>query len=153
EFHAVIKHLHMKGLTPKEIKAELNDVRSTSASAFATIYNVNEFKHGTSTCDVPLLFVDKRDCVTISKQCLMFQRNPDEFLRRFITVNETWIHYFTSETKENFVVPSLTVGHRQSVVARIARLADAKTQMQNHIHRHGQSYISRRVRGDETRYR
>ena len=45
--------------------------------------------------------MNKRDCVTISKQCLeMFQRNPDEFLRRFITVNETWIHYFTSETKE-----------------------------------------------------
>ena len=36
----------------------------------------------------------KRDHVTISKQYLeMFQRNPDEFLRRFITVDETWIHY------------------------------------------------------------
>jgi len=30
----------------------------------------------------------------------MFQRNPDEFLRRFITMDETWIHYFTPETKE-----------------------------------------------------
>jgi len=30
----------------------------------------------------------------------MFQRNPDEFLHRFITVNETWIHYFTPEMKE-----------------------------------------------------
>ena len=30
----------------------------------------------------------------------MFQRNPDEFLRRFITADETWIHYFTLETKE-----------------------------------------------------
>jgi len=29
-----------------------------------------------------------------------FKRNPDEFLRRFITVDETWIHYFTSEMKE-----------------------------------------------------
>ena len=39
--------------------------------------------------------------VTILKQCLeLFQRNPDEFLRRFITVDETWIHYFTPETKE-----------------------------------------------------
>jgi len=26
EFHAVIKHLHMKDLTPKEIKAELDNV-------------------------------------------------------------------------------------------------------------------------------
>ena len=45
----------------------------------------------------------KRDRVTISKQCLeMFpdERNPDEFLRRFITVDKTWIHYFTPETKE-----------------------------------------------------
>ncbi|KAG5328205.1 SETMR methyltransferase, partial [Acromyrmex heyeri] len=152
EFRAVIKHLHMKGLTPKEIKAELDNVHSTSASAFATVYNwVNEFKRGrTSTCDAPrsgcpieaaapeiidkvhdiilidrrvkvcklvetigishgtvisilheqleklstkwvprLLTVDhKRDHMTISKQCLeMFQRNLDEFLRRFITVD------------------------------------------------------------------
>jgi len=44
----------------------------------------------------------KRDRVMISRQCLeMFQHNPDEFLRRFITVDETWIHYFTTpETKE-----------------------------------------------------
>jgi len=34
-------------------------------------------------------YVIKRDRVTISKQCLeIFQRNPDEFLRRFITVDE-----------------------------------------------------------------
>ena len=53
EFCAVIKHLHVKGLTPKEIKAKLNNVHSTSAPAFTTVYNwVNEFKCGrTSTCD------------------------------------------------------------------------------------------------------
>ena len=53
EFCAVIKHLHMKGLTPKEIKAKLDNVHSTSAPAFATVYNwVDEFKRGrTSTCD------------------------------------------------------------------------------------------------------
>jgi len=39
----------MKGLTPKEIKTELDNVHSTSASAFAIVYNwVNEFKRGTS---------------------------------------------------------------------------------------------------------
>ncbi|KAG5346213.1 SETMR methyltransferase, partial [Acromyrmex charruanus] len=150
EFRAVIKYLHMKGLTPKEIKAELDDIHSTSAPAFATVYNwMNEFKRGrTSTCDAPrsgrpikaatpeiidkvdIVLIDRRVKVrefveatgishgtvisilhelgmknrqdgcrvcslwtisaTISKQCLeMFQRNPDEFLRRFITVNET----------------------------------------------------------------
>ena len=30
----------------------------------------------------------------------MFQRNPDESLRPFITVDETWIHYFSPETKD-----------------------------------------------------
>ena len=40
-------------LMPKEIKAELDNIHSTSASAFATVYNwVNEFKRDrTSTCD------------------------------------------------------------------------------------------------------
>jgi len=49
EFRAMIKRLHMKGLIPKEIKTELDNVHSTPASAFAIVYNwVNEFKRGTS---------------------------------------------------------------------------------------------------------
>lgn len=48
-----------------------------------------------------LLTIDqKRNREVISKQCLdIYQRNPDEFLRRFITVDETWIHHYTPETK------------------------------------------------------
>jgi len=38
EFRAVIKHLHMKNLIPKEIK-ELDNVHSTFAPAFAIVYN------------------------------------------------------------------------------------------------------------------
>ncbi|EGI61648.1 Histone-lysine N-methyltransferase SETMAR [Acromyrmex echinatior] len=51
EFRAVIKHLYVKDLTPKEIKAD--NVHGTSAPAFATVYNwVNEFKRGRKfTCD------------------------------------------------------------------------------------------------------
>ena len=29
-----------------------------------------------------------------------FRQNPEEFLGRYITVDETWIHYYTPETKE-----------------------------------------------------
>ncbi|GBP83022.1 Histone-lysine N-methyltransferase SETMAR [Eumeta japonica] len=49
-----------------------------------------------------LLTLDhKRNRVTTSKECLaMFSRNSDEFLRRFVTVDETWIHHNTPETKE-----------------------------------------------------
>ena len=44
EFRAVIKHLYLKGLTPEEIRAELDEVHWTSVLVFATVYNwVNEF--------------------------------------------------------------------------------------------------------------
>ena len=47
EFRAVIKHLYLKGLTSKKIKAKLDKVYATSAPVFATVYNwVNEFKLG-----------------------------------------------------------------------------------------------------------
>lgn len=49
-----------------------------------------------------LLTMDnKRNREITSEQCLtMFKRNPKEFLRRFVTVDETWIHWYTPETKE-----------------------------------------------------
>ena len=31
---------------------------------------------------------------------VLFRRNPDEFLRRYITVDEKWIYHYTPETKE-----------------------------------------------------
>ena len=50
EFRAVIKHLYLNGLTPKQIKAELDEVHGTSAPVFANVYNgVNEFKRGRSS--------------------------------------------------------------------------------------------------------
>ena len=43
----------------------------------------------------------KRNRMTTSEHCLdMFKRNPKEFLRRFVTVDETWIHHYTPEMKE-----------------------------------------------------
>ncbi|KAG5338238.1 SETMR methyltransferase, partial [Acromyrmex charruanus] len=128
----------MKDLTPK---AELDNVHSTSAPVFATVYNwVNEFKRGrTSTCDAlcsgrpieaatPEIIHKIYDIVLTNRRVkvrelvettgishgtvisilheqldikkLSARWMPHEFLCRFITVNETWIHYFTPETKE-----------------------------------------------------
>src|SRR5436190_23298789 len=49
-----------------------------------------------------LLTLDqKRIRMNISKALLeRFKRNESDFLRRLITVDETWIHHFTPETKE-----------------------------------------------------
>jgi len=44
---------------------------------------------------------NKRNRETTSEQCLtLFKRNPKEFLHRFATVDETWIHWYSPETKE-----------------------------------------------------
>ena len=44
---------------------------------------------------------NKRNRASTSDQCLtLFRRNPKEFLRRFVTVDETWVHWYTPETKE-----------------------------------------------------
>jgi len=44
---------------------------------------------------------NKRNRETTSEQCLtLCKRNPKEFLRRFVTVDETWIHWYTPEGKE-----------------------------------------------------
>ena len=45
----------------------------------------------------------KRNRETTSDQCLtLFKRKPKEFLHRYVTivVDETWIHWYTPETKE-----------------------------------------------------
>src|SRR5436189_769022 len=48
-----------------------------------------------------LLTLDqKRVRMKISRTLLaQFRRNKSEFWRRLITVDETWIHYYTPETK------------------------------------------------------
>lgn len=49
-----------------------------------------------------LLTLDqKRRRMDDSTDCLQrFNRNKSEFLRRYITVDETWVHHYTPETKE-----------------------------------------------------
>ncbi|XP_055307456.1 histone-lysine N-methyltransferase SETMAR-like [Sitodiplosis mosellana] len=44
---------------------------------------------------------EKRIRVTTSKRNLaLFNRNPNEFLRRIITTDETWIHFYTHESSQ-----------------------------------------------------
>jgi histone-lysine N-methyltransferase SETMAR len=49
-----------------------------------------------------LLTIDqKRVRADMSRECLsLYQKNPAEFLRRTITVDETWVHHHTPETKQ-----------------------------------------------------
>ena len=49
-----------------------------------------------------LLTIDRKHTrKDISEQCLiMFKRNVQDFWRRFVTVDETWIHHHIPETKQ-----------------------------------------------------
>jgi len=43
----------------------------------------------------------KRTRMKISEQCLeRFNKNKTDFMRRFIDMDETWIHHYTPETKQ-----------------------------------------------------
>lgn len=163
----VIQYFNLKGLSPTNIKEELDSTLGESSPSFTTVkYWVAEFKRGRTNCqDEPrsgrpnevtspemvkkihkIVLDDRRlkvrelaDMVGISKsavhriltenldmrklcarwvprlltleqkqrredvsvECLAkFRSNRAEFLRRFITMDETWVHYFTPETKE-----------------------------------------------------
>jgi len=50
----------------------------------------------------PLLTADqKRTRIKISEQCLeRFSKNKTNFVHRFITMDETWIHHYTPESKQ-----------------------------------------------------
>ena len=50
-----------------------------------------------------LLTVDyKQNCMTTSKHCLdKFKQNPKEFLWRFVTVDKTLIHHYTSKIEQS----------------------------------------------------
>lgn len=86
-------------LKVREIAEELN----ISTSVVFKILHESLEMHKLSARWVPRLLtpLQKHDRMDISEQCLaIFRANPDEFLRRFITTDETWVHHYTPETKE-----------------------------------------------------
>jgi len=45
--------------------------------------------------------IKKRTRMKICEQCLeRFNKNKTDFVRRFITMDETWIHHYTPESKQ-----------------------------------------------------
>ena len=44
----------------------------------------------------------KQQCAEDSERCLeQFKRDKKDFLRRYVTMDETWIHHYTPETKRS----------------------------------------------------
>jgi len=100
----MVNKIHDVVLADRRVKIrEIADIVSISIERIQNILHENLGMKKLSARWVPRLLTveQKRNHMTTSEHCLdMFKRNPKEFLRRFVTVDETWIHHYTPEMKE-----------------------------------------------------
>lgn len=100
----IVTKVHNAVLNDRRLKVrDLADIANISVDRVHYIlHDVLGMKKLSARWVPRLLTVDqKRIRMNISQECLeLYNRNPAEFLRRFITVDETWIHYYTPETKQ-----------------------------------------------------
>ncbi|XP_018308488.1 histone-lysine N-methyltransferase SETMAR-like [Mycetomoellerius zeteki] len=99
----IVEKVHDMILADRRTK--VREVAEAIGVSYGTAFNILHDNLGMKKLSARwmprLLTVDnKRMRLSISKQCLeLFKRNPKEFLRRVVTVDETWIHYYAPETK------------------------------------------------------
>ena len=100
----MINKIHDIVLNDSKIKVcEIAEIVSISTERVINILSTHLCMRKLSVRWVPrLLTIDqKRIRVTISgKNSTHFNRNPKKFLRRFVTMDETWIHHYTPESRE-----------------------------------------------------
>jgi histone-lysine N-methyltransferase SETMAR len=100
----MVKKIHKKVLDDRRLKVrELADMVGISKSAVYRMLPENLDMRKLCARWVPRLLTmeQKQRREDVSVECLAkFHSNKAEFLRRFITMVETWVHHFTPETKE-----------------------------------------------------
>ncbi|XP_023212521.1 uncharacterized protein LOC111615326 [Centruroides sculpturatus] len=101
----IVEKIHKMVLDDSRLKVrELADMVGISKSAVHCILTENLDMRKLCARWVPRLLTmeQKQRPKNVSIEFLvMFRSNETEFLRRFITtMDETWVHHFTSETKE-----------------------------------------------------
>lgn len=100
----IVNKIHDIVLADRRVKIrELAEaVHISTERVFHILHDILGMKKLSARWVPRLLTVDqKRKRVTTSEACLaMYNRNPSEFLRRYVTVDETWVHHYTPETKQ-----------------------------------------------------
>lgn len=98
------KKVYKMVMADRRVKVrEIVEAMGISYGAVFKILHEHLGLHKVSARWVPRLLtpLQKHDRMDVSQQCLeLFRANKDEFLRRFITTDETWVHHYTPETKE-----------------------------------------------------
>ena len=114
-----IQRIHEEIMNDRKIKIrELSNLAKISVnSVWKIIHDELEMKKLVAKWVPRTLTIDqKQQRVNDSKLCLsVFNGNPNEFLRRYITVDETWIHHYTPESSQQskqWVGPGESAPHR-----------------------------------------
>lgn len=101
----IVEKIHDIVLDDPKVKVrELAEaVGISTGSVVSILHNDLGMRKLTARWVPRLLTIDqKRERVRTSQHCLdMFKRNPADFLRRIVTIDETWIHHYTPESKES----------------------------------------------------
>ncbi|XP_023236182.1 uncharacterized protein LOC111635452 [Centruroides sculpturatus] len=100
----MVEKIHKMVLDDSQLKVrELADMVGISKSAVHRILTENlDMRKLCARWVLRLLTMgqkQRRENVSI-ESLVMFRSNKAEFLRRYITMDETWMHHFTPETKE-----------------------------------------------------
>jgi DNA-binding Xre family transcriptional regulator len=100
----IIKHVHDMLLDDRPMK--VREIAETiGISKERAVYILQEELDMKKLCAswVPRLLTaeQKRARMKISEQCLdRFNKNKTDFVRRFVIMDETWIHHYTPESKQ-----------------------------------------------------
>ena len=112
KFRVFIKHYFLRTKTLSETKAKLDKYYSKSAPSYGIVQKwFTEFRCGrTSTETIPSpgrpneinkpKMINKIHDTTSEQNLAYFNRSPKYFLLQFVTMDEKWIHHYTSESRE-----------------------------------------------------
>jgi len=100
----MINKIHDMVLSDRRLKlSEIADITGISKGSVISILHEKLGMKKLSARWMPRLLTaeNKRNRVVACESVLArISRNPEEFFRRFVTVDETWVHHYTPETKQ-----------------------------------------------------
>lgn len=99
-----IENVHQMVTKDHRIKVrEIAETLKISKGSVGTILHKHLFMKKLCARWVPRLLSDEQKQHRIDDSewnLAMFKRNPNEFIRRFVTMDETWIHHYTPESNK-----------------------------------------------------
>ncbi|KAM8707528.1 hypothetical protein ACLKA7_005072 [Drosophila subpalustris] len=123
----IIRQVRQIVLTDRRVKVrEIAETVGISTGSAVSILHDHLHMKKLNVKWVPhFLDIEQREKrVADSKSCLdMFNRNPSEFLRRYITMDETWIHHYIPESNRS-TAEWREAGKSRSKRVRASRWAD-----------------------------